>query len=114
VLVVEIDCIHPQPPQADIAALADVFGSAIDDQEIAPPVAHVAFVAHMKLLEIGRLGAYDVVLGYYAYVGSDFGVGGLRARIGQHLKSTATAPLYNGSGGIGRQVGRQFASGNFN
>jgi Uri superfamily endonuclease len=46
----------------------------------------VAFVAQMKRLEIGRLGAYDIVPGYYAYVGS---AGGLRARIGHHLEFTA-------------------------
>ena len=50
----------------------------------------VAFVAQMKRLEIGRLDAYDIVPGYYAYVGSAFGAGGLRARIGHHLESTAT------------------------
>jgi Uri superfamily endonuclease len=49
----------------------------------------IAVVAQMKRLEIGRLGTYDVVPGYYAYVGSAFGTGGLRARIGHHLESTA-------------------------
>jgi len=51
----------------------------------------IASVAQMKRLEIGRLGAYDVVPGFYAYVGSAFGSGGLRARIGHHLESTAAA-----------------------
>ncbi len=50
----------------------------------------VAFVAEMKRLEIGRLGAHDVVPGFYLYVGSAFGSGGLRARIGHHLESTAS------------------------
>jgi Uri superfamily endonuclease len=49
----------------------------------------VAFVAQMNRLEIGRLGVYDIVPGYYAYVGSAFGAGGLRARICHHLESTA-------------------------
>jgi Uri superfamily endonuclease len=44
----------------------------------------------MKRLEIGRLGTYDIVPGFYAYVGSAFGAGGLRARIGRHLESTTT------------------------
>ena len=35
-----------------------------------------------KRLEIGRLGAFDLVPGFYAYVG-------LRARIQHHLESTA-------------------------
>ncbi len=50
----------------------------------------ISFVAQMKRLEIGRLGDYDIVPGFYAYVGSAFGAGGLRARIGHHLESTAT------------------------
>jgi len=44
----------------------------------------------MKRLEIGRLGTYDIVPGFYAYVDSAFGAGGLRARLGHHLESTAT------------------------
>src|SRR5512139_3339944 len=38
-----------------------------------------------KRLEIGRLGAFDLVPGFYAYVGSAHGSGGLRARIQHHL-----------------------------
>jgi Uri superfamily endonuclease len=49
----------------------------------------IALVAQMKRLEIGRLGPYDIVPGYYAYVSSAFGTGGLRARIGHHLESTS-------------------------
>jgi Uri superfamily endonuclease len=49
----------------------------------------VAFVPQMKRLEIGRLGDFDIVPGFYAYVGSAFGAGGLCARIGHHLESTA-------------------------
>jgi Uri superfamily endonuclease len=49
----------------------------------------IASVAQMKRLEIGRLGTFDIVPGFYAYVGSAFGAGGLRARIGHHLQSTA-------------------------
>ena len=50
----------------------------------------VVSVVQMKRLEIGRLGAYDIVPGFYAYVGSAFGSGGLRARLGHHLESTAS------------------------
>jgi Uri superfamily endonuclease len=46
-------------------------------------------VVQMKRLEIGSLGKFDIVPGFYAYVGSAFGSGGLRARIGHHLESTA-------------------------
>ena len=49
----------------------------------------IVSVGQMKRLEIGSLGKFDVVPGYYAYVGSAFGSGGLRARIGHHLESTA-------------------------
>jgi len=50
----------------------------------------IASVWQMKRLEIGSLGKFDIVPGFYAYVGSAFGAGGLRARIGHHLESTAT------------------------
>ena len=49
----------------------------------------IAQVSHMKRLEIGSLGKFDIVPGFYAYVGSAFGSGGLGARIGHHLESTA-------------------------
>ena len=54
----------------------------------------IASVAQMKRLEIGRLGTFEVVPGYYAYVGSACGPGGLRARVGHHLES-ATAPHWH-------------------
>jgi Uri superfamily endonuclease len=40
-------------------------------------------------LEIGRLGKFNIIPGFYAYVGSAFGSGGLCARLGHHLESTA-------------------------
>ncbi len=49
----------------------------------------IAFVPRMRRLEIGRLGTYDLIPGYYAYVGSAFGPGGLRARLRHHLESVA-------------------------
>jgi Uri superfamily endonuclease len=49
----------------------------------------IAQVLQLKRLDIGSLGAFDIVPGFYAYVGSAFGPGGLRARIGHHLESTA-------------------------
>ena len=36
-------------------------------------------------LQIGRLGAFDFLAGWYAYVGSAFGAGGLRGRLKHHL-----------------------------
>ncbi len=49
----------------------------------------IASVPLMKRLEIGQLGQFDIVPGFYAYVGSAVGAGGLCARIGHHLDSTA-------------------------
>ncbi|MGD0351332.1 MAG: GIY-YIG nuclease family protein [Verrucomicrobiota bacterium] len=49
----------------------------------------IASVLQMKRLKIGRLGNYDLLPGFYAYVGSAFGPGGLRARIHHHLESVA-------------------------
>jgi Uri superfamily endonuclease len=48
----------------------------------------IARVLRMKRLGIGSLGEFDIIPGFYAYVGSAFGSGGLRARIGHHLEST--------------------------
>ena len=38
--------------------------------------------------QIGKLGRLDGESGFYIYVGSAFGPGGLRARIGRHLQPT--------------------------
>jgi len=50
----------------------------------------IASVPQMKRIGIGRLGEFDIVPGFYPYVGSAFGAGGLRARLGHHLESTAS------------------------
>ncbi len=50
----------------------------------------IASVPQMKRIEIGQLGKFDIVPGFYAYVGSAFGAGGLCARISHHLESTAS------------------------
>jgi Uri superfamily endonuclease len=51
----------------------------------------VVRVEQMRRLEIGSLGKFDIVPGYYCYcyVGSAVGAGGLRARLGHHLGSAA-------------------------
>jgi len=46
-------------------------------------------VPQLKRMEIGRLGAFDIRPGFYAYVGSAFGAGGLRARLAHHLEAVA-------------------------
>ena len=50
----------------------------------------IASVPRMKRIGIGQLGEFDIVPGFYAYVGSAFGAGVLCARIGHHVESTAT------------------------
>jgi Uri superfamily endonuclease len=49
----------------------------------------IAQVSQLKRLEIGSLGQFDIVPGFYAYIGSAFGSGGLRGRLGHHLESIA-------------------------
>jgi Uri superfamily endonuclease len=50
----------------------------------------IASVSQMERIGIGQLGEFEIVPGFYAYVGSAFGAGGLCARIGHHLESTAS------------------------
>ena len=38
------------------------------------------------VLTIGKLGGFPFAAGWYAYVGSAFGAGGLRGRLSHHLK----------------------------
>ena len=49
----------------------------------------IATVSELRHVPIGRLGKFDLIPGFYAYVGSAFGAGGLRARVGHHLTSAA-------------------------
>lgn len=49
----------------------------------------IVAVAAMRRLAIGRLGVFDIVPGFYSYVGSALGAGGIRARVGHHLDSAA-------------------------
>lgn len=46
-------------------------------------------------LRIGRLGCYDFVPGYYLYVGSAFGAGGLAARLGYHRRRVKVCPHWH-------------------
>jgi Uri superfamily endonuclease len=38
-------------------------------------------------VEIGKWGRLDIEPGYYLYVGSAFGPGGLKARVGRHVRT---------------------------
>jgi Uri superfamily endonuclease len=49
----------------------------------------IAQVSQVKCLGIGSLGKFEIQPGFYGYVGSAFGSGGLRARIGHHLEACA-------------------------
>lgn len=48
--------------------------------------AFIVVSATNQTVEIGRLGKLQVRHGYYLYVGSAFGPGGLRARIAHHMR----------------------------
>lgn len=49
----------------------------------------IASVAQTKRLTIGRLGEFIIIPGFYAYLGSACGHGGIRARVGHHLEPIA-------------------------
>ncbi len=38
-------------------------------------------------VQVGRLGRFSLAVGHYLYVGSAHGAGGLRARVGRHLRA---------------------------
>jgi len=40
-----------------------------------------------KRIQIGRWGSLDIQLGYYIYIGSAFGPGGVKARVSRHFRS---------------------------
>jgi len=61
-----------------------------------PPVPGT-YLLHLKAtenisLQIGRMGLFDLAVGWYIYVGSARGPGGLRARINRHMR--ADKPLH--------------------
>lgn len=49
----------------------------------------------IRQLQIGRLGSFDFAAGYYLYVGSAFGSGGLAARLAYHLRRTKLHPHWH-------------------
>lgn len=50
----------------------------------------IVHAANRRALHIGKRGTLDVVRGYYIYVGSAFGPGGVAARVGRHLRRHKT------------------------
>ena len=45
----------------------------------------ILHLAQARTLQVGRLGSFHFPAGFYAYPGSAYGPGGLRARLGRHL-----------------------------
>jgi Uri superfamily endonuclease len=48
------------------------------------------FVSHAQPIKVGRLGLHHLPIGDYFYMGSARGAGGLRARVGRHLRGDGT------------------------
>lgn len=48
----------------------------------------LSYIKKKCIIPIGKKGNIEFKRGYYAYVGSAFGPGGLRARISRHLRSS--------------------------
>lgn len=44
-----------------------------------------------RTVSIGKLGEFTLLGGYYLYLGSAYGPGGLRARLGRHLRGSDQA-----------------------
>jgi Uri superfamily endonuclease len=44
------------------------------------------YLPENETLTIGKLGTFEFTLGWYAYIGSAFGAGGLTGRLKHHLK----------------------------
>jgi Uri superfamily endonuclease len=64
----------------------------IQSTEIQPIPGTYALIlqaAREQTIAAGRLGELQVRPGFYAYIGSAFGPGGLRARISRHLRQTS-------------------------
>ncbi|MBN1920666.1 MAG: GIY-YIG nuclease family protein [Anaerolineae bacterium] len=62
--------------------------AAADEQLSTSPGIYVLGLRldHAQQLRIGALGDFMFPAGYYLYVGSAWGPGGLRARVGRHLR----------------------------
>ncbi|NJK79602.1 MAG: GIY-YIG nuclease family protein [Chloroflexaceae bacterium] len=56
-------------------------------------ILHVA--TPLQQLRVGRLGTFDVATGYYVYVGSAFGAGGLPARLANHQQRHKARPHWH-------------------
>ncbi len=74
-------------------------------------------LAISKEIVIGKLGSMQFRKGYYIYVGSAMGNGGLRARVGRHLSGQKKMHwhidylLEGWAGGVGQREGIQMGDG---
>jgi len=48
----------------------------------------ILYLNNARKIQVGKLGKFNLKKGYYGYVGSAFGPGGLTARLKHHLKTT--------------------------
>jgi Uri superfamily endonuclease len=55
-------------------------------------VLHLPTACHLR---VGRLGSYELAAGFYLYVGSAFGAGGLAARLAYHLRRIKQRPHWH-------------------
>ena len=54
----------------------------------------VLFIEEPVKISVGKLGAQQFLPGYYVYLGSALGPGGLRARVGRHLHPRGSSKLH--------------------
>lgn len=54
----------------------------------------VVLLEKTATISIGKLGAQQFLPGYYVYLGSALGPGGLRARVGRHLQLRGSSKLH--------------------
>lgn len=66
--------------------LQRVRGSCLDLPRSSGTYVLSLFLPGLQTIAVGRLGTFDFPNGYYLYVGSAFGPGGLAARLGRHDK----------------------------
>lgn len=58
--------------------------------ELAGTYALVMRLSHRLAIDVGQLGRFEFPAGWYAYVGSAVGPGGLAARVGRHRRASKT------------------------
>lgn len=50
---------------------------------------------HLAHIPIGKLGVFNFTAGYYLYIGSAFGAGGIPARLKHHQRTTKKRPHWH-------------------